>query len=99
MKQIPSYIGSARKVSNTGHIKYTLWLDGEGYLYVQFIENNNAGTLSDLLFSVKDCASIINNESSIGYPRGYDLKCGGFRESGNNDDGGFLKAVLRHLLQ
>jgi len=92
MKQIPSFSATA------GNIQYLLWVDGNGELYVQF-NNMNPGTCSsNLLFSVSKYASQRNSTASIGLPDGFDLSNNCSATSKNNNDGGFLKTVLCHLL-
>ena len=98
MKQIQSAIEEAPKLEGSGKLKYRLWIDGQGNLYVQIEDNAAAGTFSELLFSVSNYASVRDNTKSIGQPLGYDLANGQQRVSANTNDGAFLKAVLRHLL-
>lgn len=92
MKQIPLFRATA------GNIEYLLWVDGNGELYVQFDKNNSSGTFSTLLFSVSKYASQRNSTASIGLPDGFDLSSNCQMTSKNNNDGGFLKTVLRNLL-
>ncbi|MCF5907840.1 hypothetical protein K3H35_03290 [Aeromonas veronii] len=92
MKQIPSFKAIAE------NIEYLLWVDGNGELYVQFDKNTSSGTFSKLLFSVSKYASQCNSSASIGFPDGFDLSNQSFTTSKNNNDGGFLKTVLCHLL-
>lgn len=98
MKQVQSAIEEAPKIEGSGKLKYRLWVDSEGNLYVQIEDNPAAGTFSELLFSVPKYASVRNKPGSIGQPVGYDLAKNGERTSANTNDGAFLKAVLRHLL-
>ena len=98
MKQIQSAIAEAPKLEGSGKLKYLLWVDGEGNLYVQIENNAAAGTFSELLFSVSKYASARENAESIGQPVGYDIAKSQQRVSANTNDGAFLKAVLRHLL-
>lgn len=98
MKQIQSAVGEAPKLEGYGNLKYRLWVNGEGNLYVQIEDNIAAGTFTELLFSVSKYASVRNNTASIGKPDGYDLVKNMERISENTNDGAFLKAVLRHLL-
>lgn len=86
------------KLQGAGKLKYQLWVDAEGRLYVQIKENTASGTFSALLFSVSKYSSIRNSNASIGMPVGFDLVTRVYRKSENENDGGFLKAVLRHLL-
>ena len=98
MKQIQSAVAEAPKLEGNGNIKYRLWVDGEGNLYVQFDKNDETGTFSGLLFSVAKYASVRDKPNSIGQPNGYDLADKTQKISGNRNDGAFLKAVLLHLL-
>ncbi len=98
MKQVQSAIEEAPKIEGSGKLKYRLWVDCEGNLYVQIEDNAAAGTFSELLFSVSKYASVRNKPGSIGQPVGYDLGKNEERASANTNDGAFLKAVLRHLL-
>ena len=98
MKQIPSVVLKAPKLEGAGEIEYRLWVDPDGEFYVQFEDNATAGTLGDLLFSVSRYAGVRKHADPIAKPTGYDLKKHRERESANRNDGGFLKAVLRHLL-
>lgn len=98
MKQIKSFVAEAPKLRGAGKIKYGLWLDGCGNLYVQLNENTESGTRSHLLFSVSQYASVRNTTKSITQPNGYDLTDKVWKTSNNRNDGAFLKAVLLHLL-
>ena len=98
MKQIQSAIAEAPKLEGSGKLKYLIWVDGEGNLYVQIEENAAAGTFSEMLFPVAKYASVRKNAESIGQPVGYDLAKSEQRVSANTNDGAFLKAVLCHLL-
>ena len=89
----------APKLRGKGNIKYQLWINDKCYLYVQFNENKETGTFSGLLFSVTKYATVRNHSQSIGYPKGYDLADKTYKFSENDNDGAFLKAVLKHLLQ
>ena len=98
MKQILSVIADAPKLDGNGSLKYRLWINNEGNLYVQIEKNGAAGTFSDLLFSVSKYAAVRDKNESIGKLSGFDIKSGHQRVSANANDGAFLKAVLRHLL-
>jgi len=98
MKQIQSAIAEAPKLEGSGKLKYLIWVDGEGNLYVQIEDNAAAGTFSEMLFPVSKYASVRKNTESIGQPVGYDLAKSEQRVSANTNDGAFLKAVLCHLL-
>lgn len=98
MKQIQSATAEAPKLEGSGKLKYLLWIDSEGNLYVQIEDNAAAGTFSGLLFSVPKYSAARNRTDSIGQPIGYDLVKNEQCVSANTNDGAFLKAVLRHLL-
>ena len=65
---------------------------------MQIEKNGAAGTFSPLLFSVTEYASKRSETQSISQPLGLDLTRGVVMPSANNNDGAFLKAVLKHLL-
>ena len=56
------------------------------------------GTFSGLLFSVSQDASKRNSKGSINQLNGYDINTKSWVTHVNNNNGGFLKAVLHHLL-
>ena len=86
-------------IRNTGEITYQLWIDDHGSLYLQFKGRRNNGKFSKkLLFSVSQYAGMRNSDKSIGFPTGYHLNKKYWKVTGNKNDGGFLKDVLRHLL-
>jgi len=92
------FLGIAPKLNRRGFISYRVSLDDAGNQYVQFVRNDKKGTFSDIIYSVKKYAPLRHSSSSIGFPQGYSLACTGLVESKNTNDGGFLKAVLRHHL-
>lgn len=98
MKQIESFVAEAQNLSGTGKIKYGLWIDSSGNLYVQILENEGSGKFSKYLFSVSKYASLRNGIKPIDQLNGYDLSDKSWKDSGNNNDVGFLEAVLRHLM-
>ena len=98
MKIIQHFNAEARKLTRDEKIKYSLWVDDGGSLFVQFDGNEKAGSFSKLLFSVSKYASIRNTTYSIGFPEGYDLQDKKVKNSKNENDRSFLKAVLIHLI-
>ena len=98
MNQINLANNEAPKLEGSGKLKYQLWVDGSGSLYVQIEENAAAGTFSPLLFPVAKYAPERNSAQSIGQPVGLDLAGEAEQVSANTNDGAFLKAALRHLL-
>jgi hypothetical protein len=91
MKQVEGFERKALKVSEVGYFTYHLWVDGVGKFYVRIIDNDQGGKFSDLLYSVEGYADIRNSVDSI-KPEGYKLPNMKEKASGNNNDGGFLKA-------
>lgn len=97
MKKI-DFLGRAKKLRGNSYISYFLWVDGCGGLYIQACDNDKTGTFSELLFAVSQYAAVRKTVASIGHPIGYSLTANNWEISKNNNDGGFLKAVLRDLL-
>jgi hypothetical protein len=101
MKEIEGFLGTADKQRGNGYIQYELWVDENGEFFVKFKDNeiktDHPGTFSSVYFPVKKYAGKRNSDENIGHPAGVD-------ESGNevtpsdNNNGAFLKAVLRDLL-
>lgn len=98
MKKIESCVVSAPKLSNNGSIKYCMWVDDTGSLYVQMVENEESGTFSNLLFSVSKYQSKRRSDKAIGTLEAYDIKNNTIVVVNDNNNGAFLKAVLIHLL-
>lgn len=102
MKQLENFIGKAAKIKGNGPVEYELWFDENGTPHVRIVSNkivtNEPGTFSKLLFSVNEYAHLRNLNSDISPVHGYDLITKTIIQSKNNDDGAFLKAILRDLL-
>lgn len=102
MKKIEDFIGKAPKQRGDGHILYELWVDDHGEFFVKLkdneIETERPGTFSSVYFSVKKYADKRNTEEDIGHPTGIDEASGKEVTPSDNNNGAFLKAVLRDLL-
>jgi len=98
MKKIVSYIGVAPKLSGIGSIEYCLWIDEQGRLYVQFVKNEASGTFSNFAFSVSKYESLRDSEKPLNQLEGHDVESGVCKMTDDNNNGAFLKAALRHLL-
>jgi hypothetical protein len=98
MKKIGNCEFFAPKMSNTGSIKYCLWVDVEGALYVQMIENDASGTFSKFLFSVTKYQSERTRTKPIGSIEAYNIETHVTETVDDNNNGAFLKATLLHLL-
>ena len=96
MKQIHITNNEAPKCGGSGTLKYQLWVNDSGNLYVEITGNSDGGSFSKLLFSAAQYAPA--RSKTIDKPFGLDLASRKERKSANNDDGAFLKAVLLHLL-
>lgn len=97
MRKIVSYIGIAPKLVGNGSIKYCLWIDEQGKLYVQFVENEASGTFSNFAFSVAEYESSRDKRIPLNPLEGHDVESGKSKIIDDNNNGAFLKAVLRHL--
>lgn len=97
MKKL-EHIYSAQKIRGNGLIKYHLWIDKTGELYVQILENEESGTFSKFLFSVSKYAGNHKNDKAIDNLEGYDIEENTFTTVKDNNNSGFLKAALRNIL-
>ena len=101
MKKIEGFVASAPKIK-LGTLEYCLWVDEQGALYVQIFRNltntTTPGTHSKLLFRVADYLNDGNAVDASQGIRGINPET--FREetSKNNDDPGFIKAIVTQLL-
>ena len=98
MKKINSNNYVAPKISGLGHIEYCLWIDKNGNLYIQIIENEASGTFSKLLFSVSQCQEKRKCTKSLGSLEAFDIESCQFKTVNDNNNGAFLKAILNNLL-
>lgn len=102
MKKIEGFIWSAPKSKENGEIKYCLWVNETGNetceLYVQIIDNDGGGTYSKNLFSVSEYQPYRNSNENPDQLKFFNVEKKEHDVSNNNNDIGFLKAVLRHLL-
>jgi hypothetical protein len=98
MKKIEPHIYSAPKLSGKGHIKYCLWVNEDGLLFVQMTGNEASGTYSHHLFSVSQYASKRSSIEAIGELKAYNLNSKKDESLADKNNSAFLKAVLKHLL-
>lgn len=98
MKKIENFVILAPKLNSAGSIKYCLWVDETGNLYVQMIENEGSGTFSNHLFSVSKYQSKRRNAKALGSLEAFNIENNTVENVNDNNNGAFLKAVLRHLL-
>ena len=97
MKKIEGFSATAPKIKS-GKLEYCLWTDHDGALHVQIIQNitetEHPGTHSNLLFRVSD---YLNPATTPLEMVGFNPETFSKATSNNNDDAGFVKAILRHL--
>lgn len=102
MKKIEGFTGKAPKQRGGGHILYELLVDEHGEFFVKFkgneIETERPGTFSAVCFPIRKYADKRNTEENIGHPTGIDEVSGQEVTPSENNNGAFLKAVLRDLL-
>lgn len=98
MKKLESCIFSASKLSGVGRIDYSLWIDTKGQLYVQLVDNDSAGTFTKYLFSVSQYAAVRNSGDALSGLQAFNIDLNKNESVKNNNNGAFLKAVLRDLL-
>ena len=98
MWKLPNFKGRAKKLRGSGYIEYCLWFDDNGNAYIQIVNNENSGTYPNLLFSVSKYAPSRDKNEGIEGIEGIDPKTRIPKSSNNENDSGFIKAILRDLL-
>ena len=96
MRQIHITNNEAPKIGGVGTLEYQLWVDDGGSLYVQITKNSNGGTFSRCRFHAAKYAPK-RNSNDLGLLIGLDSD-GNEQKAGDSNGDGFLRAVLRHLL-
>lgn len=96
MRQIHITNNEAPKIGGGGTLEYQLWVDDAGSLYVQITKNSDGGSFPQCRFLVAKYAKG-RNSSGLGQLVGLGLD-GKEKEVGDNNGDGFLRAVLRHIL-
>ena len=98
MNKIENFRAVADKVSAKGRVEYELWVDDGGLLYVQLVGNNASGTFSGHAFSVSDYAHLRNSSAALGKMAAKSTENGHTLQVEDKNNGAFLKAALRHLI-
>ena len=98
MKQIGKETHTALKLSGTGDIKYILWIDAIGDVYIQIVDNDASGTFSKYLFSVSKYQAQRASSTALGNLEAYNIESQETEIVEDNNNGAFLKAILRSLL-
>lgn len=102
MNKLDNFVGCAPKTNGSGTIMYVLWFDDNGATYVQMSENQidteTPGTFSNFVFPIAKHAQERHLDSALTITKGYNLNTSKLEEVSDNNNSGFLKAVLLHLL-
>jgi hypothetical protein len=98
MRKIEPYTSSAPKLRGDGDIKYCLWVDKSGGLYVQILENDASGSFSQYLFSVSKYESKRATSEALLNLEAFNIVSKKIELVEDSNNSGFLKAVLRNLL-
>lgn len=96
MRQLHITNNEAPKIGGIGTLEYQLWVDDAGSFYVQITKNSDGGSFSRCCFPVAKYAPE-RNSNDLGQLGGLDLDWKEQKVEGGNNDG-FLRAVLRHLV-
>ena len=100
MKKIKNFVAVAPKIK-PGSLEYCLWTDDDGALYVQIVRNltetMSPGTHPKLLFRISDFLNDRNTGDTSRSILGVNPETFSEETSKNNDDAGFIKAILKHL--
>lgn len=101
MNKVEQFEGKAPKILGDGAIRYCLWTNDQGALYVQMYENDldtkSPGTLDRYLFPIAQYIDSRCKESQLNVIEGLLADSGDWGKVENNNTSAFLKAVLRHL--
>lgn len=101
MNKVEQFEGEAPKIKGRGSIRYHLWTNDRGALYVQLssneIDTTSPGTLDQYLFPVAQYIDSRCEESQLNVTEGLRFESGSLEKIENNNTSAFLKAVLRHL--
>lgn len=98
MKKITQEPRVAQKVSGDGEIEYDLWVNRKGELFIQVVGNDYSGDFSDCAFSVVDYEELRDSIAKLGTLEGRTIEDDTKIILKNTNNGGFLKAALRDLL-
>lgn len=100
-QKILPLIENVNTLQGNAKLKFQLWIDRNGLLFLQITENSNKGTtFSKLLFPLSaDTWTVINDQAANKKLNSYNLETGESQLSQNNNDSGFLKAAFAHLLK
>ena len=98
MKKIGTETHTAPKLSGTGDIKYILWIDAIGGVYIQIVDNDASGTFSKYLFSVSKYQAERATSKALGNLEAYNIERQEAEIVEDNNNGAFLKAILRNIL-
>lgn len=96
MRQIQLKDNEAPKIGGVGTLEYQLWVDDGGHFYVQITKNSDGGSFPRSRFLVAKYAHM-RHSNDLGQLVGRDMD-GNEQEVVDNNGDGFLRAVLRHLL-
>jgi hypothetical protein len=88
----------ARKLAGEGWLHYEVLVDQNGKRYVQIVGNDEDGSFSRLLFSVDSYGPLRTQPATLKELQGLDPHTGKMEPVSDNNVGGFLKAVLKNLL-
>ena len=101
MHIVEQFEGKAPKVKLKGLIRYNLWTNDQGALYVQMFENDvdteHPGTLNNYLFPIAEHIHDRCSDSKLDVTQGLSVDTLKLVNVKNNNTSAFLKAVLRQL--
>ena len=89
---------TAKKLKGRGMLRYLVFEDRNHAKYIQIVRNDRKGTFSRLAFSADRYGSMRMQRAALKNVQGVDMQTGETENVADNNVGGFLKAVLRDLL-
>lgn len=101
MKQLENHTGSAPKIGGGGNLEYALWVDEYGVLFIQILKNvietTKPGTHTKLLLRASDYLDERYDTGDYASIWGINPATLQNEEETDNNNSGFIKAILRHL--
>lgn len=101
MKQLENHTGLAPKIRGDGNLEYALWVDENGALFIQILNNimeaSKPGSHTKLLIRVSDYLDERYGTGNYASILGINPETLANEKETDRNNSGFIKAVLRHL--
>lgn len=96
------YTGSTSKLRGEGSLDFALLIDEAGVLFIQILKNElpdakKPGTHTKLILRVSDYINERFIEGGYASIKGINPEKNQYQEEADNNNSGFIKAILQHL--